>query len=281
LEFAWLGASIDESPMPKKRNTSPVALIHWNEAEARLRIAATRLKRFHLEHLPLVNGSDRSAWKTLRDTPPAVVLIDLSRLPSHGREVGLTLRQTKATAHLPIVFVSGAPEKVAATREKLPEAQYCEWPDCEKAIERAIAAPVPPPQPRDALCSTAPLAQKLGVKEGSRVLLVGAPKDFAATLGSLPRDATTTSKATGTFDVVLFFTKEKATLRGAIERYEPLLADRGGLWIAWPKKASKVPTDITEDTLRDVALPMGLVDNKVCAIDATWSGLRFARRRAH
>jgi hypothetical protein len=117
--------------------------------------------------------------------------------------------------------------------------------------------------------SGAPLPQKLGLKNGSRLLLVDPPEGFD--LGVRP-------VAADEYDVILLFVSWQEDLLRQLEPMIGLLADRGGLWIAWPKRASKVPTDITENTLRDIILPLGLVDNKVCAIDATWSGLRFVRR---
>jgi hypothetical protein len=127
--------------------------------------------------------------------------------------------------------------------------------------------------------SGTPLAKKLGIKEGHTVALVKAPTGFQTTLEGLPDAVTIRTAARGTNDVVVSF----HTRRSDLERRLPTLVGAmdvdGGLWVAWPKKASGVPTDITEDTVREVALPTGLVDNKVCAIDDTWSGLRVVWRR--
>ncbi|HET7737819.1 MAG TPA: hypothetical protein VFK32_04525, partial [Tepidiformaceae bacterium] len=99
------------------------------------------------------------------------------------------------------------------------------------------------------------------------------------TLGVLPDGVTTASGATDPVDVALFFTTERTDLEARFLELAHRIAPDGGLWIAWPKRASGVPTDLTEDVLREVCLPSGLVDNKVCAIDETWSGLRFVWRR--
>jgi hypothetical protein len=127
--------------------------------------------------------------------------------------------------------------------------------------------------------SGTPLAKKLGIKEGHDVGLLGAPTGFADTLEGLPDAVQVRTQARGRFDVIVSF----HTKRGDLERRLPTLLKvldvDGGLWIGWPKKASGVPTDITEDTVREVALPIGLVDNKVCAIDDTWSGLRLVWRK--
>jgi hypothetical protein len=126
--------------------------------------------------------------------------------------------------------------------------------------------------------SGTPLPQKLGIKEGHEVGLAGAPAGFA--LPTLPAGATCNRRVTGNaYDVLVVFVKRRADLVTQIAALRPKLTETGGLWIAWPKKASGVPTDIVEDTIREVALPTGLVDNKVCAIDATWSGLRLVVRK--
>jgi len=130
--------------------------------------------------------------------------------------------------------------------------------------------------------SSTPLAKKLGIKAGHRLALVDAPDDFEFLLVDLP-DTTIvrrTLRGKQPFDTMVFFIRSEEELA---RRFLPLsrrLATAGGLWIAWPKKASGVPTDLTENVVRRIGLAAGLVDNKVCAIDATWSGLRFVRRLA-
>jgi hypothetical protein len=126
--------------------------------------------------------------------------------------------------------------------------------------------------------SGTPLPQKLGIKEGHKVVLVGAPTGFD--LGTLPTGATQSKRATGNeYDVLVVFVKKREDLVKQIASLRTKMTQAGGLWIAWPKKSSGVPTDIVEDTIRGVALPTGLVDNKVCAIDETWSGLRLVIRK--
>ena len=132
--------------------------------------------------------------------------------------------------------------------------------------------------PEKAGYSGTPLSQKLGIKPGDVVLLVSAPVGFEELLAPLPDGACVLTKATRA-DVVVTFVTSYAQVR---RRFDPLAAvvfPAGGLWLAWPKRASKVPTDLTEDVIRDHALAAGLVDNKVCAIDETWSGLRIVHRR--
>ena len=124
--------------------------------------------------------------------------------------------------------------------------------------------------------SGTPLPTKLGIKEGARVAVLGAPPGFEL---ELPAGATRSTRLGTHADVVLFFTTERAALVKRLDALTAAIRPDGGLWVAWPKKASKVPTDMTEDVVREVAWPVGVVDNKVCAIDHTWSGLRLVWRR--
>jgi hypothetical protein len=128
--------------------------------------------------------------------------------------------------------------------------------------------------------SGTPLAKKLGIKPGSAVCLINAPGGFEATLDGLPEDASVTDSLRGKapFDVMVFFTISLDGLRAAILKLRARMAPACGLWIVWPKKASGVATDLTENLIRDLALQSRLVDNKVCAVDQTWSGLRLVIR---
>ena len=126
--------------------------------------------------------------------------------------------------------------------------------------------------------SGTPLAKKLGIKEGSRVTIVGAPGGFDDLLDPIPDGVRIARRLGRDADVIVAFHTKRAVLEVRFDRLRAAMHDAGGLWIAWPKRASGVVTDITEDVVRDVALAKGLVDNKVCAIDATWSGLRVVVR---
>ena len=128
--------------------------------------------------------------------------------------------------------------------------------------------------------SGTPLARKLGIKEETRLAILGAPDGFDDVLGALPPGVEVRTRAQGTFDVVLCFLTTARELDRRFPTLMRILDADGGIWIAWPKRASGVPTDVTEDTVRDVAVGHGLVDNKVCAIDDVWSGLRVVYRVA-
>jgi hypothetical protein len=128
--------------------------------------------------------------------------------------------------------------------------------------------------------SGTPLAKKLGIKSGHRVAFASPPCGFDALLGDLPDDVAIRSRVRGPLDVIVFFTKSRAELERRLPVLRRALDPAGGLWIAWPKRASGVATDMTEDVVRELGLANRLVDNKVCAIDETWSGLRLVIRLA-
>jgi hypothetical protein len=127
--------------------------------------------------------------------------------------------------------------------------------------------------------SGTPLLQKLGVKEGTRFAIVNPPRGFVNSLPALPKGARLSQRETGEADVILWFVMSRVGLESLGTTMKRMRPTGGMLWIAWPKKASKVASDLTEDVVRVAALEAGLVDTKVCAIDETWSGLRLSRRR--
>jgi hypothetical protein len=126
--------------------------------------------------------------------------------------------------------------------------------------------------------SGTPLPKKLGIKEGSRVAFSGAPDGFDRVLGETPPGVRVKATVRGPLDVIIAFVTRRAELERRIAQLTRAMEPAAGLWIAWPKRASGVPTDVTEDVVREIGLAAGLVDNKVCAIDETWSGLRLVIR---
>jgi len=128
--------------------------------------------------------------------------------------------------------------------------------------------------------SGTPLPKKLGIKAGSQVALVSAPDGFDDTLGALPDGVDIRRQARGKNDVILFFVTRAAELSRRFAALARALEPDGGLWVAWPKKSAGVATDVVFEVVQRVGLDAGLVDNKVCAIDETWSGLRFVYRLA-
>ena len=128
--------------------------------------------------------------------------------------------------------------------------------------------------------STSPLVKKLGIMPGHRLLFVGEPDDFRSLLVGLPTDVEFDLAADEPADVIVLFVTAAADLRREFLRLKKRLVRGGGLWVAWPKKTSGVATDVTFEVVQPTGLDTGLVDNKICAIDATWTGLRFVYRKA-
>jgi len=126
--------------------------------------------------------------------------------------------------------------------------------------------------------SSTPLAKKLGIKEGSRIALVNAPKDFNSELGELPDKVEFIKPPTRALDIVLFFVLSERELARDFAKLAEKLATNGMIWIAWPKKSSGVTTDLSFEPVQRIGLDSGLVDVKICAIDETWSGLKFVYR---
>jgi hypothetical protein len=127
--------------------------------------------------------------------------------------------------------------------------------------------------------SGTPVLKKLGIKPGWRVYAENAPDHYLQLLGPLPAGASLLPEIADKIDMVHLFTKEACELAARLGELRGAIEEDGVIWVSWPKKAAKVPTDVTEDVVREVALPLGLVDVKVCAVDEVWSGLKLVIRR--
>jgi hypothetical protein len=254
-----------------------ITLIHWNEGEGLRRTAQLREAGFDARLLPPTSPPNIRA---IRDDPPDAVIIDLTRLPSHGREVAVALRQWKTTRHLPLVFAGGPPDKVKLIRERLPDATYAEWERVNAAVKKALRTPVANPivPPRLEGYSTSSLPKKLGVKAGRRIALMGAPDGFEERLQPLDEGQLQTGLR-GSADLILLFVESQSEFETKAAKAASGLPEGGALWIIYPKKSSGVRTDLTENGVREFLIALGLVDYKICAVDETWTGLCFARRK--
>lgn len=254
-----------------------VLLVCWKAEEAGDRVRLLEAVGYEV----VWKSEGREAVLAAREVQPAAVVIDYSRLPSHGREVAVTLRKQAVTRSIPLVIVGGEPEKVEAMRAVLPDAVYSSWERVADEIGPAIESPVSDPVvpvPNPAGYSGTPLPKKLGIRPGDVVALVGAPDDFAETLGSLPEGVRLQAGLLPGPNLALWFVRSRADLEHGIAEMAPACG-KGNLWILWPKKSSGVVTDLSENAVREAGLAHGWVDFKIAAIDAVWSGLRFARRR--
>lgn len=255
-----------------------LCVFHWKAADAEPLLQKLRSAGHQVDYSDKV---DPSVFRAVRQSPPDAFVIDLSRLPSHGREMATFLRGTKATRHIPIVFVNGDPEKVETIRQKLPDAVYTSAVGVRSAIHEALthapASPVVPQQMMDRYKSRS-AAQKLGIRENSAVALLEPPRDYAKVIGELPPGATLQEHPGQHCSVTLWFVRDTdSCLRGLPSMRS--LAARTKLWILWRKHATRKEPGITQQFLRESAAELGLVDFKICSVNETWSAMLFARRQ--
>lgn len=266
---------------------SRVRLFHWNAQEAASVADALRRGGFSVDHDPEFRPHQ---FRAMREAPPDAVIIDLSRLPSHGREMATAMRGHKLMRRIPILFLDGAPEKVAIVREKLPDAAYCERPRLLTALRKCIKErpenPVVPMQMMERYSSRT-TAQKLGVVADSRVAVVDAPRDYARVIGDLPEGAEVEEKSSddavtdflaAECKVTVWFVEEPDAFLAALPKMRRI-APASRLWVAWPKKAARKDSLLNENLIREMALQNGLVDYKVCSVNETWSGLCLALKK--
>lgn len=253
-------------------------LICWNEKEAARRAALLR-SLGHKVEVVTVPGPD--VLKEMASRPPDAVLIDLSRLPSQGRDFALSLLQKAPLRRVPLIFLEGDPAKLAAVRKLLPSATYTPWSGVGAAVTAALAFPAKEPAAVPSVFagySSTPLPKKLGIKEGFTVALAGAPAGFEELLPDLPPGARLRRGLRGSCDLTLWCVNSARELEAGVAEMAARL-QTGSLWILWPKKSSGLSSDLSERVVRQAGLGTGLVDFKICAVDTTWSGLRFAKRR--
>jgi CheY-like chemotaxis protein len=230
-----------------------VRVIHWRATEAAPLIEACRGAGFEVEYL---EGNGSAVCRAIRTKPPDVVVIDLTRLPSHGREVAGWLRGRKSTRDIPVVFADGDPLKVAAA--------------LKHPVQR-VHAVTPVMREKSA-------AQKLGIAAGSAVACIEPPRDFPELLGELPDSVE--FREDDDAPVTLWFVHDRAGLLEDLRRMRTM-ATRTKLWLLWRKAAKASPgAGVTQNTVREMAREVGLVDYKICSVNEKWSAMLFARKKA-
>jgi hypothetical protein len=251
-------------------------VIHWKEEEAGPLLKALRAARYKIDY---DERPTSSLIKVVRETKPDAIVIDLSRQPSHGRWVGISLRATKSTRQIPLIFVGGEEEKLVKLRNALPDATYTTLPKAAAAIKRAIANPpvtpvVAPPMMESFHDRTT--AQKIGIKEGSRVALYDAPPDYARALGQLPDNVSLEEEPAEILPITLWFVRDLDKYLTGL-RTRRALAAKSKLWIVWPKGRRD---GINGNQIREAALAMGLVDYKICSVNEVWTAMVFTVKKA-
>jgi CheY-like chemotaxis protein len=262
-----------------KNGNKMIRLICWNPELATARATMLQDAGFQVDASKLQTQALVSHFKA---APPEAVVIDLDRLPSHGREVATALRNSKSTRFIPIVFAGGVSDKVDGIRRELPDAIYTDWPGVVKAVKRAVKKPPAnpiQPTPHMERYTGSPLTKKLGIKPGTKVAILGEPEGFSESLSDLPEAVNLTPRVNANTDLALVFVRSSRELDASIDQMTARLPDKAHLWIIHPKQASNRPVDFNQNHVRKAALASGWVDYKVCSVDANWSGLKFARRK--
>jgi hypothetical protein len=255
-----------------------IKLIHWNSEEAKERTLKLTEGGYGVDST-IPTGLE--SIQLLGEKPQDAIVIDLSRLPSQGRDFALVLRHHKQTRYIPLVFVDGDPIKVERIRKLLPDAVFARWtnilPSLRKAMDHPPMQPVKPKSVFDAY-SGASLPKKLGIKPESVVVLACAPRGFKKKLYPLPEHVRLTNRPSKARDLTIWFNRSH---REFSRMLRPMIAmiGEGRLWIAWPKKGGPLSTDLTQPIVRAAGLSEGLVDYKICSIDETWSALLFTKRK--
>jgi len=253
-----------------------VRLFHWRAEEAQTLIVALRAGGYTVDYPgDKANGS----WRSLRENSTYAAIIDLTRLPSHGRHVAAEIRATKSLRHIPIVFVDGDPEKVERVRKDLPDAVYTSRSRLVSALKRVkpLADPVAPPRMMDRTDRTT--AEKLGIKSGARVALIDPPADYVRVLGKLPKDASLEEDPDEVLPLTLWFVRDPDVYANGLAGIRRCaIASR--IWIIYPKQqAGRSASGLTQGFIREAAISVGLVDYKVCSVNEVWTGLLFTRKK--
>jgi CheY-like chemotaxis protein len=257
-----------------------IRLVSWNDDAARVRARELMALGFNVEARPLAECG--GVVGHFRNLAPDAVVLDLDRLPSHGREVATMLRDSKSTRHLPLVFVGGASDKVERIRGELPDAVFTAWDGVGDAVRAAIAHPVANPvkarSHADKSAAT-PLLQKLGIKAGMQVAVLGGFDGFEELIGDLPEGAALVKKFGAETRLGLYVVRSERELADAYEHADGRLPEGASFWVIYPKRRKGARTSFNENDVRELGLASGFVDYKVCSVSAEWSGLKFARRK--
>jgi CheY-like chemotaxis protein len=258
-----------------------VRLFHWKAAEASSLVDLLHSKGFVVDY---AGESANGNFRSLRETPPIAAIIDLTRLPSHGRYVAAAIRGTKSTRHIPIVFLDGEAEKVERLRGEIPDAVFTSRARLASVLKgvKPVANPVVPPRMMDSYAGRT-AAEKLGIRKASRVALLDPPPDYGRALGKLPEGTSLEEDPDEILPVTLWFTHSSDDYLARLPGMRPLAA-KSKLWVLWRKQStrqrdSRIDAGLTQPFIRESALALGLVDYKICSVNEEWSGLLFTWKK--
>lgn len=261
------------------RGMARVRVFHWRQEEAG-RLLQTLRSAGHQVDYDAKWSSSHTA-RAIAQAPPDVLVLDLSRMPSHSRYLSAYFRRRKSTRHIPMVFVGGDPEKLALIREKLPDATYTTLARVVSAVKKAAAHPPSNPiVPEQMMYSYRgrTTAQKLGINADTTVGVIDPPRDYQAVIGDVPRGALFDEVEPERCPLLLWFFHDLDSYRDALPRMRSV-AGKAKLWIVWRKSDTGRRDRLTLPVLRELASEVGLVDYKICSISPSWSGIILARRK--
>jgi hypothetical protein len=257
-----------------------IRLICWNEELAKERARVLAAASFKKVDASRLNTSRMIG--NLRDAAPGVILIDLDRLPSHGFAVAVAIRGSKSLRAIPLVFAGGPEEKLARIRREFPDAVFTNWDAVAVAIKKAAAAPpLNPVKPMSHMerYGNSYLVKKLGFKPNTTVACVAAPEDFEEQLVEIPEGVSLQTKMTAATDLAIWFVRSRRELDGVADYLGARLRNARSAWIVYPKQAGRYKVDFNLNDVRATALEAGLVDYRICSVDADWTGMLFTRKK--
>jgi hypothetical protein len=255
-----------------------VKLISWHE-DIQTKVATLKLPGVRIDIAPLITTS--GVVGELARLNPAVLILDLDKVPSHSREIALALRSSKSARHIPILFIGGLPEKIVRIRTENLDAVFVNWQGARQALAALLQQP--PSTPPIMLArdfSTTPLVKKLGIRGDMQIALIAAPDAFQELLGDLPENSALITRIMPKTNLALCFVRSLGDLAATLDLLTLRLPEQASVWIVHPKRAGKYHVDFNQNHVRDRALAIGLVDYKVCSVDDDWSALKFAWRKS-
>jgi hypothetical protein len=250
-----------------------VGLVHWKAEEARPLIERLERAGYDVHY-----GDEKKPLRVseLKKLDPWAAVVDLTRLPSQGKYWAAELRES-SLRHLPILFVDGDAQRVERVRAAIPDAEYVSVDELVAALMKVepVAHPV---QPERMMASTRSAALKMGVKASTRVGVYDAPRGYAKVIGELPSGAVLEESPAEIAPVSVWFVRDAEAYLAGLRAMKKIAA-KSKLWVVYPKQKKGATQGITQFTLREAAIEIGLVDYKICRVDETWTGMAFAVKK--
>jgi len=256
-----------------------VRLLCWDPHTASAKAKLLKSAGVRVDASPFTD--DSRIISVMAELNPAAIVFDLDKLPSLSRNFASMLRTSKAARHIPLLFAGGEAEKVARVRRDMPDVTRVPWPKAAAALTKILKSPASPRKqivPAHILAG-APLHTKLGITKPMRVALLDAPEGFTESLGDLPAGVVLTNAIHPEIQLALCFVRSQEGLHATLDMLTARLPERASVWVIHPKIKSRYRVDFNQNHVRNAALKAGLVDYKVCSVDADWSALKFAWRR--